>query len=112
MILPRLIRMRDAPGYLGLDRNRFNAEVRPTLTEVPLGVQGIAFDRLDLDAWVDDYIRRNGRAPKKGAAAWRENEQPASEKPAMSGMSRRKSQAMESFAAALEHRTSRKQSST
>lgn len=65
MILPRLIRMRDAPGYLGLDRNRFNAEVRPTLTEVPLGVQGIAFDRLDLDAWADHYIERNGRAPKK-----------------------------------------------
>ena len=35
MILPRLIRLRDAPAYLGVDRNRFNAEIRPTLTEVP-----------------------------------------------------------------------------
>ena len=50
---PRLVRMRDAPGYLGMDRNRFNPEVRPFLTEVPLGTQRIAFDRLDLDAWAD-----------------------------------------------------------
>ena len=27
-ILPRFIRFRDAPTYLGMDRNRFNAEVR------------------------------------------------------------------------------------
>ena len=53
--LPRLLRFRDAPGYLGMDRNRFNREVRPHLTEVRIGVQGIAFDRLELDAWADDY---------------------------------------------------------
>jgi hypothetical protein len=34
-ILPRFIRYRDAPAYLGMDRNRFNAEVRPYIeTEV------------------------------------------------------------------------------
>lgn len=49
-LLPRLIRFRDAPTYLGMDRNRFNSEVRPDLTEVPIGSQGIAFDRLELDA--------------------------------------------------------------
>ncbi|WP_244887552.1 hypothetical protein [Rickettsiella grylli] len=27
---PRLIRLRDAPNYLGMDRNRFNNEVRPS----------------------------------------------------------------------------------
>ena len=47
-LIPRLIRLRDAPFYLGMDRNRFNAEVRPQLTEIPIGEQGIAFDRLDL----------------------------------------------------------------
>lgn len=82
---PRLVRMRDAPGYLGMDRNRFNAEVRPFLTEVPLGTQGIAFDRLDLDAWADQYIQRNGRAPTKGGKSWDANESPASEKPEMYG---------------------------
>ena len=49
-VVPRLIRFRDAPFYVGMDRNRFNAVVRPQLTEIPLGEQGIAFDRLDLDA--------------------------------------------------------------
>jgi hypothetical protein len=27
-----------------MDRNRFNAEVRPLLTEIPIGRQGVAFD--------------------------------------------------------------------
>lgn len=27
-ILPRLLRFRDAPAYVGMDRNRFNSEVR------------------------------------------------------------------------------------
>ena len=63
-ILPRLIRLRDAPHYLGMDPNRFNEEVRPYLTEIPIGEQGIGFDRLDLDAWVDQYKDRNGRPGK------------------------------------------------
>lgn len=60
-LLPRLIRLKDAPAYVGMDRNRFNREVRPTVTEIPIGIQGIAFDRLDLDAWVQQYKTRNGR---------------------------------------------------
>ena len=43
--LPRIIRFRDAPAYLGMDRNRFNAEVRPHVTEIPIGKQGVGFDR-------------------------------------------------------------------
>jgi len=49
-IIPRLLRFRDVSFYLGMDRNRFNAEVRPYLTEIRIGQQGIAFDRLELDA--------------------------------------------------------------
>ena len=64
VLLPRLVRLRDAPAYLGMDRNRFNHEVRPHLTRIPIGQQGIAFDRLELDAWVEDYVSRNGRRPK------------------------------------------------
>ena len=63
-LLPRFIRQRDAPGYLGMDRNKFNADVRPYLTEIPLGKQALAFDRLELDAWAEEYISRNGRRPK------------------------------------------------
>ena len=40
-IPPRLIRFRDVPRYLGMDRNRFNAEVRPYLVEIRIGRQGI-----------------------------------------------------------------------
>ncbi len=42
----RIIRLRDAPKYCGMDRNRFNAEVRSHLTEIPIGKQGVGFDRL------------------------------------------------------------------
>jgi hypothetical protein len=76
-ILSRIIRFRDAPHYLGMDRNRFNAEVRPHLTEIPIGKQGVGFDRLELDAWVDEYIARNGR-PGKGVDVWDARETPAS----------------------------------
>ena len=68
--LPRFIRFRDAPGYLGMDRNRFNAEVRPVLTEIPIGQQGIAFDRLELEAWAEDYKRRNGRPAAERKKPW------------------------------------------
>ena len=59
-IAPWLLRFRDAPRYLGMDRNRFNTEVRPHLIEIPIGRQGIAFDRLELDAWVDHREARQG----------------------------------------------------
>jgi hypothetical protein len=76
---PRIMRYRDAPTYLGMDRNRFNTEVRPYLTEIPIGIQGIGFDRLELDAWADQYIARNGRpARSKGVTQWDANEYPVS----------------------------------
>src|SRR6056297_4082100 len=77
--LPRLVRFRDAPAYLGMDRNRFNTEVRPGLTEIPIGRQGIAFDRLELDAWVEDYKARNGRPGRsQGERLWDARSRPAS----------------------------------
>jgi hypothetical protein len=44
-----------------MDRNRFQKEVKPYVTTVPIGTQGIGYDRFDLDAWWDEYKRRNGR---------------------------------------------------
>ncbi len=72
VLLPRLVRFRDAPVYLGMDRNRFNREVRPHLTNIPIGQQGIAFDRLELDAWVEDYISCNGRPAARRRKPWDE----------------------------------------
>jgi len=71
-LLPRFIRLRDAPDYLGMDRNRFNRLVRPDLVAVPIGKQGIAFDRLDLDDWADQYKSRNGRPAAERRKPWDE----------------------------------------
>ncbi len=80
VLLPRFVRLRDAPDYLGMDRNRFNAEVRPIMTEIPIGIQGVAFDRLDLDAWAEQYKKRNGRpAHLKGNYLWDANAVPDSD---------------------------------
>src|SRR5271157_4660729 len=108
-VLPRLIRLRDAPNYLGMDPNRFNAEVRPYLVEIPIGKQGIAFDRIDLDAWVDQYKTRNGRPGKatKGGESWVRKSHQDSSKEAMFGISRRKSEQKE-FLEALAQVTLRK----
>src|SRR5262245_39600180 len=78
VLLPRVLRFRDAPRYLGMDRRRFNAEVRPFISEFRIGKQGVGFDRLELDAWVDDHKRRNGRPAGKGEQAWDANISPAS----------------------------------
>jgi predicted DNA-binding transcriptional regulator AlpA len=107
-ITPRLIRFRDAPRYLGMDRNRFNAIVRPYLTEIRIGKQGIAFDRLELDAWVDQYIYRNGcLAEPCGEISWQERRHRASSDEAESGILT-KGSADDAFRAALVRATSKK----
>jgi len=110
-IIPRLIRFRDAPRYLGMDRNRFNAEVRPYLTEIPIGKQGIAFDRLELDTWVDHYISRNGRPASRliGEQLWDAKEVRGFGNAAESGTSKNRFSAKR-FTKALEQATSKQRS--
>jgi len=55
---------------MGIDRNRFDKEFRPYLTEIRIGIQGIAFCRFELDAWANDYKQSNSRPPRK-EAPWR-----------------------------------------
>ena len=109
-VLPRLIRLRDAPAYLGMDRHRFNETVRPILIEIPIGSQGVAFDRLDLDAWVDDYKQCSGRPAaikQRSLDKWDENEHQGFKSAENSGqLTRRSSDA--DFARALVLATSRK----
>lgn len=112
-LLPRLIRLRDAPTYLGMDRHRFNNDVRPNLVEVPMGSQGIAFDRLDLDAWVDDYIQCSGRPAvtrQRSLEQWDEKNRQVSLKEATTGTSTRRSSDAE-FERVLARVTSKKQKS-
>lgn len=66
---PRLIRMKDAPKYLGMTKNKFKADVRPSLKFVSIGKRGIAFDKLDLDTWVEQKKRCDGR-PNDRSNTW------------------------------------------
>jgi hypothetical protein len=112
-LLPRAIRAKDAHHYLGMDRNRFNREVKPCLVAVPIGVQGIAYDRIDLDDWWEDYKSRNGQPGAlyhKGEAQW-ENECQVSTagrtSPAVCG-TLTKSSTANAFAKAVERATKKK----
>ncbi len=108
-LVPRFIRMRDAPAYLGMDKNRFNRDVRPTLAAIPIGTQGIAFDRLDLDSWADDHKSRNGHpaAQPEREKLWETKERRVSPNGVGSGTSISSSEE-HAFAKALEQVTSGK----
>lgn len=110
--LPRLIRIKDAPFYLGMDKNRFNQEVRPQLTEMKIGTQGIAFDRLDLDAWVDDLKSRSKQPDinKLENTEWQKNHR-ASPKGTNSGISTKLSKERD-FTKALAQAISKKRNAT
>ncbi len=58
-IPPKVIRLKDAPRYLGMNKNRFNKDIKPIMPIVRIGARGIGFDRLDLDQWVEDTKQRN-----------------------------------------------------
>ncbi len=58
-IPPKVIRLKDAPRYLGMNKNRFNRDIKPILPILRIGVRGIGFDRVDLDQWVEDTKQRN-----------------------------------------------------
>ncbi|MDQ2150099.1 hypothetical protein RBI22_15375 [Alcaligenaceae bacterium C4P045] len=73
---PRFIRVGKAPAYLGMCRAVFESLVRPHLTELPIGKQGIAFDRKELDRWADEYAA-SARIDKPACAG---NDQPRSER--------------------------------
>ena len=69
--LHRYYRLRQAHEYLGMCIHEFNKTARPYLVEIKIGKQGIAFDRLELDAFAEYYKQRNGRPAKlKGVTLW------------------------------------------
>lgn len=63
-LLPRVIRAKDAPAYLGMCRDVFNQSVKPKVQSFPIGKQGVGFDRLDLDEWLVQYKASNERPAK------------------------------------------------
>jgi hypothetical protein len=100
-VQPRFIRFGDAPGYLGMCKDEFNKTVRPNVSEFPIGKQGVAFDRHELDAWADAYITAKAiekaanqdnnrpRSERQGDTRWREKQYPASTRKVVSGKSTR-----------------------
>ena len=120
---PRFIRAMNAPAYLGMCREEFKNTVRPHVREFPIGKQGVAFDRHELDQWADAYIEaaaiekqndRDNNLPRSGRPGekqWREKRYPASTRGTASGTSTRSSE-VHDFKKALERAKGKKPSST
>lgn len=103
---PRFVRLRDAPSFFGMDKNRFNREIRRLLTQIRIGRQGVAFDLLEMQAAAEDYKSRNGRPAAARSKPW-DNvsvDRPDSSYEAGSGISTRSSTERE-FAKALAQAT-------
>jgi hypothetical protein len=99
-------------------RTEFNKTVRPNVREFRIGVQGIGFDRQELDAWADAYIDRaiiekEGAKGHDHSRSERQGEKPlaASTKGTGSGTSTRSSEVSE-FRKALDQAIGRRQSNT
>lgn len=69
-ILPRLIRQRDAPAYLGMSASDFDTHVRPFVTEVPYP-RHIVFDRLELDDRLEILTVEGAEERRSAASALR-----------------------------------------
>jgi hypothetical protein len=95
-----------------MSRAVFDQEIRPYLVTVPIGVQGLGFDRLDIDRALDEYISRRGRAPAQqwSKEKWQKPQQVSASGRA-SGISTNVSEASE-FEKALGRASKRKRSVT
>ena len=49
----KIIRLSDAPSYLGVNKNKFNRDIRPLLHELALGDRSVGFNRSELDNFID-----------------------------------------------------------
>lgn len=111
---PRLIRLKLAYAYLGMAERTFNEQVRPFVNELRIGKQGIAFDRLDLDNWVEHYKQRGQCVDlskdchsSKRTELWQKNDYQDSSNEATPGTLTKKS-SDNAFAKAVERATSKK----
>jgi hypothetical protein len=60
LVQPRVIRLKDAPRYMGTNINFFNQNIRRQIPEIRYSKQSIGFDRLDLDRWIEDHKQLDG----------------------------------------------------
>lgn len=73
-LIPGIIRMRDAPYYLGMNKTFFRDTVQPYLTKIRIDKKGVGFFREELDCWIA-YARATLGQPPKNQPPW-ENSQP------------------------------------
>ena len=106
-ITPRVLRLRDAAAYLGMNRHLFNAKVRPHLKEYRIGKQGIGVDRLDVDNWFEHYKHRGERPKKIRGILWDDEKHRGSLKETRIGILTNES-VESAFKKALERTRSRK----
>ena len=110
ILIPKLIRQRDAPSYLSISEPFFNQNVRPYLTEIRQG-RAILYDRLDIDDWADKFKAANGKPGKPMEDKTWQNLPPVLEKKATSGTLTKPSLAG-SFEKALANLNSKQRSAT
>ena len=63
--IPGIIRLRDAPYYLGMNKIFFRDSVQPYLTRIPIDKRGIGFNRHELDCWIAYMQATLGQQPQK-----------------------------------------------
>lgn len=91
-LTPRVIRLKDAPFYLGVKKDYFNQNIRPYLPVIDFGSRTVAFDRLDLDDYVEHHKRRvDGSVLNPGERVWDKRKYQASSSEKESGILTRKS---------------------
>jgi hypothetical protein len=76
---PGIIRVRDAPYYLGMNKTYFRDQVQPYLTRIRIDKKGIGFTRTELDQWIA-YAQATLSQPPRQTPPW-ENQDHASAHP-------------------------------
>ena len=107
----RIFRAGEAPGYFGVNRNLFNSDFRPHLTELPMSSQAIGFDRYEMDELIDKILAAKGRPARPyepGESSWAERTRRVSSIDRAYGTSTNGSKGSE-FAKVLEQLASQKQ---
>lgn len=107
-IQPRLLRPPQAHAYLGISRGKFNEKVRPYVKEIRLGSRGIAFDRHELDRWVETQASVGDT--NDGVKLWQRKTCQALLRGGKYGTLTSRSQDMDAFAAAQALATTKRQS--
>ena len=69
-LIPGIVRLRDAPYYLGMNKTYFRDQVQPYLTRIRIDKKGIGFVRAELDQWIA-YTQATLGQPPKSTPPWK-----------------------------------------